>query len=161
MRDMARAWITDVTTTPDAPPRFRALEREGRNVHRDMSYPAALASLQEARFPGLRPLRTDLEPQQLFELVQAAALEMSDWAIAAIEPHRLSLEAVATSRWLRLRYDVVIQVRALPDGAGGGAGGSAVHMRSKARRSGPDLGGNARRIRVFLERVERKIGQGA
>ena len=153
---MAYVLINDITTTPDAPPEFRALEREGGNVHRDMKYPARFASIQKKAYPDLQPLKSDLQPQQLFELVQATALEMPGWAIASIEPMRLSLEAVSTTRFLRFKDDVVIQVRA-DHGSTDEGGGSSVHMRSKSRLGRSDLGANAKRIHRFFARLAKKL----
>ena len=140
--------FNDITTTPDSPPEFRALEREGRNVDRDMKYPPSFAQIQRKSYPKLIPLHSDLSADKLFELVQAAALEMSHWEIASVESTRLSLEAVATSRLLRLKYDIVIQVR--PDEQG-----SSVHMRCKSRLGGAGTG--AKRICGFFKRLFKKL----
>src|SRR4051812_41280232 len=90
--------LDDVTTTPDDPPQFRALERERFNISRDMKYPAAYAESQKHGYPDLLPLVSDLPAAQVFELVQAAALESPRWEIAAVETDRLQLEAIASSR---------------------------------------------------------------
>lgn len=153
---MAYVLINDITTTPEAPPEFRALEREGGNVHRDMKYPSRFVSVQKKAYPELRPLESDLPPQQLFELVQATALEMPGWVIASIEPSRFSLEAVSTTRFLRFKDDVVIQVRA-DLVSGDGSVGSSVHMRSKSRLGRSDFGANAKRIRRFFARLAKKL----
>jgi uncharacterized protein (DUF1499 family) len=151
--DMPRlsAFLTDITTTPEAPPEFRALEREPRNVNRDMKYPAELAAMQRQRYPELAPLRSDLAIEQVFEQVQAAALDMRGWAIASVEAHRFSLEAVATTALFRFKDDVVIQVRAEV------GGGATVHMRSKSRLPLTDFGASARQIRLFFARLAEKL----
>jgi uncharacterized protein (DUF1499 family) len=148
---MGRFSLNDITTTPDAPPVFRALEREGSNVRRDMNYPKHFAEAQKKAYPKLLPLKSDLPAAQLFEMVQAAALEMPRWAIASVESARLSLEAVAATRFLRLKDDVVIQVRPEADG------GSSVHMRSKSRLGRGDFGTNSRRIGAFFALLAEKL----
>ena len=151
--------LADVTTTPEDPPLFRALERERANLGRDMRYPAELAERQRRRHPGLRPLHSDLSLTQVFELVQAAVLEMRGWEIALSEPARGQIEVTANAGggafgiFGVFKQDVVIQVRAQ-------AGGCDVHMRVKSRsRLGGLLGGlsGARRIRSFFGRLRRKL----
>jgi uncharacterized protein (DUF1499 family) len=62
------------------------------------------------------------------------------------------LEAVATTRWLRFKDDVVVRLRDRPDG------GTRVDVRSKSRIGRSDLGTNARRIRAFLHALRVRIG---
>jgi uncharacterized protein (DUF1499 family) len=141
--------LDDVTTTSDAPPEFRSLEREECNVDRDMSYPAHLAELQKRIYPDLAPLKSDLTTDKLFEQVQAAALEMPGWVIASLEAPRFSLEAISTSVVLRFKEDIVVQVRTDADG------GSSVHMRSKSR-SG-HKGQGIKQVRAFLDKLAKKL----
>lgn len=150
----SRPRLSDITTTPENPPQFWVLEREGLNVTRDMSYPIAFGELQRHGYPEIQPLKCDLPASQVFELVQAAALEMPRWEIAGVESGRLLIEAVVSGRMpVLFKSDVVIQVR--PDGESS----CTVHMRAKARRSGEWLGGGAeaRWIRVFLRRLRAKL----
>lgn len=147
---MLRPLLSDVTTTPENPPQFRALERERFNVGRNMSYPAAYAELQKMGYPELKPLHSDLPAAQVFELVQAAAIEMVRWEIAAVEAGRLQLEVIAASPFFLFKEDVVIQVRSESDGC-------SVHMRSKSRLGKGALGTHARRIRSFFSRLQSKL----
>lgn len=147
---MLRPILNDVTTTPENPPKFRALERERFNVGRNMMYPPSFAEIQREGYPELKPLRSDLPAAQVFELVQAAALEMPRWEIAAVEAAMLQLEAIAATRLPIFREDIVIQVRPESEGC-------SVHMRSKSRRGKGVLGTNAKRIRRFLDRLQAKI----
>lgn len=142
--------LNDITTTPENPPQFRALERERFNLNRDMKYPTSYADLQKKAYPRLKPLLSDLPANQVFELVQAAALEMPHWEIAAVETGRLQLEAIARTRLILVKEDVVIQVR--PNEAG-----CSVHMRCKARVGRNLLGSQAKRIRQFFRKLEAKL----
>jgi uncharacterized protein (DUF1499 family) len=143
-------FINDVTTTPESPPQFRALERERSNVGRNMAYPVEFAELQKKGYPDLKPLHSDLPAAQVFELVQAMALEMPRWEIAAVESSRLQLEAIAASRLPWIKEDVVIQVRSESDGC-------TVHMRCKARVGGGLLGWQVRRVNAFLKRLRARL----
>jgi uncharacterized protein (DUF1499 family) len=147
---MFRPPLNDVTTTPDDPPQFRALEREHSNVGRNMKYPASFAGLQKRGYPSLVPLHSDLPVSQVFEIVQAAALEMPRWEIAAVEAGRFQLEAIAATRMPLFKEDVVIQVR--PE-----ARGCSIHMRCKARMGKGLLGTQANRIRGFLKTLHSKL----
>jgi uncharacterized protein (DUF1499 family) len=146
---MLGPFINDVTTTPENPPQFRALEREHFNLRRDMKYPPAFADLQKRGYPELQPLHSDLPAAQVFELVQAMALEMSRWEIAAVESTRLQLEAIAGTRFL-LKEDVVIQVRAE-------SAGCSIHMRCKSRVGWGVLGMQAHRIARFMRKLKAKL----
>jgi hypothetical protein len=152
----ARFVLSDVTTTPESPPQFRALEREMANLGRDMTYhPASPTERTGHRKSALAPLACDHPAEQVFELVQAAALEMPRWEVAAVEAARLQVEAIVSSRFPFLfKSDVVVQVRA------DGADRCWVHVRAKARRSGEWRSGAAelRRIRAFLRRLRAKLG---
>jgi hypothetical protein len=149
---MIGPWLNDITTTPDEPPRFRALERETANLGRDMSYSGRFIEFQRKAYAWLAPLRSELAAQELFELVQATALESPGWSIASVEAPRFQLEAVVRPRLWPWSKDVVIQVR------GEGNGVSSAHVRAKSRSGWESGAANAWLIRDFLARLERKLG---
>lgn len=137
----AAPYINDITTTPDDPPKFRKLAEMQKG--RDMSYPASFAEAQKKAYPDLAPLRMPVSPDQAFAEVGRAARSMPRWEIVTEDPKGRVLEAIARTRLMRFKDDVVVEVR--PDGSG-----SAVHMRSKSRLGKSDLGANAARIRRFF-----------
>lgn len=67
------------------------------------------------------------------------------WRVAGRDDAGLRVQAVAITRLLRFRDDVVVEVRPAPTG-----GGSIVAMRSKSRFGRADFGANAQRIREFF-----------
>jgi uncharacterized protein (DUF1499 family) len=134
--------INDITTTPDDPPRYRKIA-EMRSGN-DYAYPAAFAAVQKKGYPDLAPLKLPLSPDQAFAKVAESARAMPRWRIVSEDAKAGVLEAVASTRIMRYKDDVVIEVR--PDGKG-----AAVHMRSKSRLGKGDLGANAARIRRFFE----------
>ena len=132
--------INDVTTTPDAPPRFRRAP--------DAGYPERNAALQRRAYPELAPIARPEPPAAAFAAAAAAARRMPRWEIVLEDPKELALEAVASTRLLRFKDDVAIEVRPAP-------GGSSVHVRSRSRLGKGDLGANAARIRAFAVELKR------
>jgi uncharacterized protein (DUF1499 family) len=66
------------------------------------------------------------------------------WRVVGDDVAAGRLEAIATTRWLRFKDDVVVRLRDRPEG------GTRVDVRSKSRIGRSDLGTNARRIRTYL-----------
>ena len=130
--------ITDVTTTPEDPPRFR-VEPPG-----DVPFPARRAVLQQRAYPDLAPLATGQAVAATFQRALTAAEEMEGWSIVFREDSLGVFQAVAETRVLGFDDDVVVEVRP-------GNGGAEVHVRSRSRIGFADLGTNARRIRSYLE----------
>lgn len=127
--------INDITTTPDAPPEFRALKPS--------AYPKTNAPLQKAAYPDLAPVDLGADERKAFEKVVATARSMKSWEIAVTDGSSLRLEAVATTPLLRFKDDIVVELRS------GENGRYFAHIRSRSRLGKSDLGANAARIRVF------------
>ncbi|MDX6770774.1 MAG: DUF1499 domain-containing protein [Elusimicrobiota bacterium] len=125
--------INDVTTTPDDPPRFRALP----------AYPPANAAVQRKAYPDLAPLARPEEPAKAFAAAAAAARRMPRWEVVYEDAATLALEAVAVTGLLRFKDDVVVRVTPGPAGA-------LVHARSRSRVGKGDLGANAARLEAYL-----------
>lgn len=142
--------INDITTDPIDPPRFVHAPSLWGNAGRNMEYPPAFASIQREHYPDIGPKLLEGEPQQVWEKVRMLARTMPGWTITHEDPSRRTIEGYETSRLFRFHDDFVVEVRAHP------SGGSEVHMRSKSRDGRGDLGVNARRIRRFLEMLERE-----
>lgn len=130
----ARRWpmINDVTTTPEDPPAFRVLEPA-------RGYPPGNAEVQRRAYPDLAPVPLALPPGEAYAAAREAALSLG-WRLRAEDAEAGRLEAVAVTRLLRFKDDIVLEVR--PQGEG-----SAVHARSRSRLGRGDLGENARRLR--------------
>jgi uncharacterized protein (DUF1499 family) len=71
------------------------------------------------------------------------------WSIAAIDPRSGRLEATARTRWFGFHDDIVVRVT--PEGSG-----SRLDVRSASRVGRGDVGTNARRVREFLDLVQRQ-----
>lgn len=133
--------LFDVTTTPEDPPRFRAVPPG------DVVYAARYAPLQRRAYPDLAPLASEELVAATFARAVEAARSMEGWELVFQDDSLAALHAVAETRLLRFKDDVVVEVR--PTGAG-----SEVHVRSRSRAGRADFGANARRIRAYLAELE-------
>lgn len=150
--------IHDVTTNLDDPPQFATLSLRADNLDKipDMGRPgfAELSPLdrwkavhQEA-YGRLRPVRIPLSPADAIKKAEAIA-RLQGWEIAVADPAAGRLEATDTTRFFRFKDDVVVRARI------GDGGGSIVDVRSVSRVGVSDLGMNAKRIRGFVEALQR------
>ena len=94
-----------------------------------MAYPPANAPIQRLAYPDLAPLPLSETPEACFAKAATAAKAMPRWKVVSEDPDARRLEAVAVTRLLRWRDDVVIEVRPAPGGcrrfAGCSTGGGA------------------------------------
>lgn len=135
--------INDISTTPDDPPRFQAVRDLPAHKGRELSYPRGNADKQRKLYPDLQPLKSSLSAAELFSRAVSAAKMQEGWETIFMSASQYRLEAVATTKMLRFRDDLVIEVR--PE-----MQGSSLHMRSRSRLGRNDFGANAKRIRAFL-----------
>jgi hypothetical protein len=98
-----------------------------------------IADLQKAAYPDLQTLAVASTPAQAFGAAQAA-MQANGLAIVNADPAAGVVEGVAETFWFGFKDDVVIRVRAGPQG-------SVVDFRSVSRVGLSDLGANAKRIR--------------
>lgn len=149
--------INDISTDRDDPPRYVVAPPD------DPAYDAAaLRGPTERAYPDLRNLALPQSPVTVFPHVVALVAQRG-WESVAQEGGRGSgtvaepwrVQAVAVTRWLRFRDDVVIEVRP------GGDGGSVVAMRSRSRVGKGDFGKNAGRIRAFLADLRARLAGAA
>lgn len=140
---MLKPIINDVTTSFTDPPKFDKISEV--NVSRDYSYVVDFVELQKKYYPDIRPtiLRSTLN--ESFICVTQAVAKKTDWEIISIDNENRRVEAVATTRFLKFKDDIVIEVRPAS------ADEVEVHMRSKSRIGKGDLGTNARRIKAFFK----------
>lgn len=150
LRRLLAPMINDVTTSPDAPPSYRALAEVPANHARDMSYPVPNAAIQRRAYPDLEPMAVGASAERALAAARSAALDLG-WDVVAVDQGDSTLEATATTRLLRFVDDVVVRVRATDTGA-------IIDVRSKSRLGRGDLGTNAVRIRAFRERVLALLG---
>ena len=141
--------IHDITTDTINPPQFITLTdpRPGsRNTlnyfgkgERQEWYP----SRQLDAFPDIKPIMTDLSPDEAYARAVTVG-EAMGWEIIGADPAARRFEGTATTPIFRFVDDTVVVVT--PDGTG-----SRVDIRSVSRIGVGDIGVNAKRIRKFIE----------
>lgn len=100
-------------------------------------------------------LETLVLPSVPFDMAYQAALDTVNakgWTIVTAEPEEGRIEATETSFWFEFKDDIMIRV--LPEGESG----SRIDVRSVSRVGLSDLGANAKRVKLFLEDLEARIG---
>ena len=142
--------ITDVTTNTADPPAFDLLARlrpRGSSV-----YPRARAApLQEAAYPDIAPLETEISAAIAYRVVLGVVTKRK-WLIVDARPPAAPrragvIEAVSRTLIMGFRDDVAIRVSA----AGAGA---KIDIRSASRYGSHDLGANAARVRDLLADID-------
>ena len=99
--------------------------------------------------PDLDTLSVAAPREAVYDAALALAKE-EGWQVIARDPAAGQFEAVATTRILRFKDDVVVRVR-------GDETSAEVDMRSKSRVGKGDFGANAKRIGTFLSKLDRKF----
>ena len=136
--------IHDITTDTLDPPQFVDVLPFRRRALNPPDYGGeAVAAQQRAAWPDLAPLETPVDRRRV-HVAAREAMVRAGWRVVGDDVAAGRLEAIATTRWLRFKDDVVVRLRDTP------AGGTRVDVRSKSRIGRNDLGMNARRIRAFL-----------
>ncbi|HAK64223.1 MAG TPA: DUF1499 domain-containing protein [Alphaproteobacteria bacterium] len=136
--------IHDITTDTDNPPDFVDILPLRADAPNPSDYGGvAVAAMQKSAYPDITPLMLDLPPPETFARARKL-VEARGWKLAGADPEQGRIEAVAQTRMMKFRDDVVIRITPAPDG-------SRVDMRSVSRFGQSDIGVNARRIREFLK----------
>jgi uncharacterized protein (DUF1499 family) len=145
--------IYDVTTDPIDPPRFEAIARlRPRDANPVIYAGLHAAEQQHSAYPDIEPDHTDVSPQQAYDAV-LKVIAKRKWHIVDARPPQSPgsregrIEAIARTPILGFREDVVVRVRAVPDGA-------RIDYRSASRYGRHDLGGNAARVRALIYDVD-------
>jgi Protein of unknown function (DUF1499) len=154
--------INDITTDPIDPPRYEVLAP----LRGGGANPAAYAGLhvaekQREAYPDIGPLGTNATVQNAYRAAFTVMSKHKDsfvapyWKVMAARepiPGRRDgrIEAIAYSSVLGFRDDVVVRVRAEPDGA-------RIDVRSSSRYGESDFGVNAARIRRLINDIEDAI----
>jgi Protein of unknown function (DUF1499) len=133
--------IHDVTTDTANPPPFVDIAPLRKDAKNGVDYKTDPAK-QQAGYPDIAPVISDLPPAELFKRAEATARAMG-WEIVASVPGEGRIEATDTTVWWGFKDDIVIRIAA--EGSG-----SRLDIRSMSRVGDSDVGKNAERIRNFL-----------
>jgi uncharacterized protein (DUF1499 family) len=101
-------------------------------------------------YPAVRPLELPVGPSAAYAAALETARAMPRWRIIAQQAGTRHIQAEARTRLLRFVDDVEVWIVPL------GAGWSRVRARSGSRVGFTDFGTNARRLRAYLARVNRR-----
>ena len=156
--DRADPPIFSVRVFNERGPEANTLNFETRRIPADRGGPAfadrLTSEIQAEFYPDIVPLPVGMAPAEAFGIALEAA-RAQGWAIAdTLAPtaeQEGRIEATATTFWFGFVDDIIVRVRATPEG-------SVIDIRSTSRVGFSDLGANAKRIRAFsaavLERLE-------
>jgi uncharacterized protein (DUF1499 family) len=143
--------IHDITTDTDNPPQFVDVVPMRADAPNPPGYAGEeTAARQREAYPDIQPVILAQSPEQALQLALEVARDKG-WLIVAAVPSEGRIEATATTFWFGFKDDVVIRVSPHDPGA-------RVDLRSKSRVGRSDVGANARRIRGFLDALERRAG---
>jgi len=138
--------IHDISTDLANPPQFSVLSLRSDNL-------AGVDTIENWRtihrkgYPDLQSVRIGRPVPRIIADAEKIATDLG-WEIAAADPEKGHLEATASESYIRFKDDIVLRVVATEDGAA-----SIVDMRSVSRIGVSDLGVNAKRVRLFLNRL--------
>lgn len=140
--------IHDITTDTATPPQFETVVpvRLASKAN-SLDYSAAVIEQQKQGYPDLGPALLSMPRAQAFDRA-LALVRARQWEVASADAAAGRIEATDTTRWFGFKDDVVIRVTAVADG-------SRVDLRSVSRVGGSDVGANAKRIRAFVEDLQK------
>lgn len=151
-----RMWMTfrsvpmiyDITTDMENPPRFDAVLKLRKDAQNPSEYGGEeIAAQQRKAYPDLGPLFLDMPPAAAFERCRGTVNKIG-WEMVNADAAKGIIEATDTTFWFRFKDDIVVRV--MPSGRG-----SRIDVRSVSRVGKSDIGTNARRIRAFLDALQK------
>ena len=144
-------YIHDISTDTVNPPEFLAAAKLRKPDDHPVSYDGKeVADLQQKAYPDLVTLTTKASGEKVFEAAKAAIASMGMHLVDA-DPSQGRIEANQTSLLYGFTDDMVVRIAP-------GADGTKVDVRSKSRVGRSDLGQNAKRIRIFLQKLQANLG---
>jgi uncharacterized protein (DUF1499 family) len=148
-------WIYDITTDPIDPPRYEALARLRPRDANPITYAGLYAAEQQrTAYPDIGPLGTNATAQAAYDAV-LAVVNKRRWRVVDARTPQAGrregrIEAVARTPIMGFSDDVVVRIRAEPDGA-------RIDARSSSRYGSFDFGTNAARLRSLINEIEDAI----
>lgn len=135
--------IHNISTDTVNPPAFDKVVALRTDEHNSLVYDtAALADLQNAAYPNVKTLTTEL-PEQEAHARAKAVIESMGLELVNSDAGKGIIEATETTAIWGFKDDMVVRITALD-------GKTAVDVRSVSRIGRSDLGANAKRIEKFL-----------
>jgi hypothetical protein len=138
--------IHDITTDIDNPPLFVAILPLRKDAPNPAWYGGSeVAFQQRTAYPDIRTGILNVRPEEAFNRALATARTLG-WKVVDAVPAEGRIEAFDTTFWFGFTDDIVIRIT--PAG-----NRSLVDIRSVSRVGRSDVGTNAERIRVFMQRL--------
>jgi len=141
--------INDIVTNVDRPLMYIRVADLRHTDDNDVAYSDGFAVQQQKYYPEITSLYLDEKSDEVFkkvlELVQAKS-----WDVVSLYPSEGVVEATATTPVFWFMDDVVIRVKSTEKG-------TRVDMRSSSRIGRGDYGTNARRVKIFLKKLEDSV----
>jgi uncharacterized protein (DUF1499 family) len=147
----AHPYIHDISTDTANPPEFVVAARLRKPGDHPLAYDGAqVAELQHKAYPDLATLTIAAPADKVFAAAKAVIASMG-MQLADADPAQGRIEANQTSLLYGFTDDMVVRIVA-------GTDATKVDVRSKSRVGRSDLGQNAKRIRVFLQKLKENLG---
>ncbi len=147
----ALPYIHDISTDTSNPPEFVAAAKLRKPGDHPITYDGKdVADLQQKAYPDLATLTTRAPGERVFEAAKAVIASMGMHLVDA-DPAQGRIEANQTSLLYGFTDDMIVRIAI-------GTDGTKVDVRSKSRVGRSDLGQNAKRIRVFLQKLQANLG---
>jgi uncharacterized protein (DUF1499 family) len=144
-------YIHDITTDTDDPPQFVAAAASRKEGDHPLSYDGPETAIQQKEaYPDLVPFISQAPKDKVFEAAKATLIAMG-LKLSDADPAAGRIEASYKSFWYGFIDDVVVRIAQTPEG-------TRVDVRSKSRVGRSDLGQNAKRIRIFVSKLQAAVG---
>jgi uncharacterized protein (DUF1499 family) len=142
--------IHDITTDIVNPPQFVDILPLRRAAPNPATYGGPEIALKQMQaYPDIKPLVLGQPFEQAFESARATARSMG-WNIVAEDKKDGRIEATATTFWFGFTDDIVVRIT--PVGLR-----TIIDILSVSRVGRSDVGTNAERIRIFLEKLRHNV----
>ncbi len=148
---MGTPLIHDITTDTANPPEFVLALQERKEGENPASYEGEdVANQQKAAYPHLHTLHLKADPTKVARAIRVY-ISRQGWRLLVANTARPNhIEAVATSRIMGFRDDIVFRLTPVADGV-------LVDIRSASRVGSGDLGANAKRIEKALQHLRQQF----
>lgn len=146
----AHPYIHDITTDLNDPPAFVVVASARSEGDHPVTYDGPeVAAQQREAYPELQSLVVSADPATVFAAAKTVVESMGMELVDASESD-LRIEATQTSFFYGFKDDIVVRIVAAPDT-------TKVDVRSKSRVGRSDIGQNAKRIKIFLAKLESEL----
>ncbi len=148
--------MPDITSDTVNPPVFLFTQqdedfRENSLIYGDDGISAEqLAAMQLSAYPDIRTMTVEVPARRVYQKALFVS-SMLGWKVSAIDVSILHFEAQGTTDMFGLAYDIVVRITPLDEQS------SAIDIRSVVRVGRYDMGSNAKRIRLFFNKLEQEL----